>query len=211
MNRYFTGTLFVIFCVCMLVAVITLMPVDKEIPVASITYRRPVTELILQTEVNHLRHDNETLQIELDSRLHYIRDLQEQIRALNSVELSEEEFDLVCRIVAAEARGEEYEGQQGVAQVIRDRYLSGYYGQTISEVVTMPYQFAEPWDGDLANYPSIVEAVTTVFDGYSVFEGKAIYFFNPETSNQKSIEILRKGSTYFGVIGRHEFRGSINE
>ena len=39
------------------------------------------------------------------------------------LELSEQERELVQRVVAAEARGESFKGQMAVAQVIRDRCL----------------------------------------------------------------------------------------
>lgn len=170
-------------------------------------YNRPVTEMILRLQADSYARENEELNIQVASLDAQVKDMTEKLAMLKTVDLTEDELDLVCRVVAAEARGESYKGQLGVAQVIRDRLLSGYYGTTVSEVVSMPNQFAYPWDGDLDLYPTVAQAVNEIFNGKDVFDGAALYFFNPSTSNQGAVETIREGSAYFGVIGRHEFRG----
>lgn len=135
------------------------------------------------------------------------RALEQKLIKLNGVPLTDEEFELVCRIVAAEARGEKYMGQRAVAQTIKNRYQNGNYGSTISEVVLAPGQFAEPWNGNLDKYPTIATAVKTVFNGHDVFDGELIYFFNPATANENAVSVLRGCSILHGTIGNHEFRG----
>lgn len=62
-------------------------------------------------------------------------------------EISDEEFELVCRVVAAEASGEHIIGQMAVVQVIKSR--AELWGMTLTEIVTAPGQFAEPHDGEI--------------------------------------------------------------
>lgn len=81
--------------------------------------------------------------------------------------LSAEERELVERVVAAEARGEKIEVQMAVAQTIMDRCTSR--GQTVTQVCTAPYQFAEPYQGEVSEKTQ--DAVFLVFDsGEKVFD-----------------------------------------
>lgn len=121
--------------------------------------------------------------------------------------LHDDDFELVCRVVAAECRGEPYEGQQAVAQVIYDRLHSTYYGETVEDVLLKPGAFAKPWKGDLGSYPKVIEAVESVFyGGHRVFDDAAYFFFNPVTARPGPVKELRT-YTYLGTIGNHEFRG----
>ena len=81
--------------------------------------------------------------------------------------LSAEERELVERVVAADARGEKIEVQMAVAQTIMDRCTSR--GQTVTEVCTAPYQFADPYQGEVSEKTQ--DAVFLVFDnGAKVFD-----------------------------------------
>ena len=87
--------------------------------------------------------------------------------------LTDEERELVERVVAAEARGESIECQMAVAQTIMDRCTSR--GQTVTEVCTAPYQFAEPYQGEVSEKTQ--DAVFLVFDnGAKVFD-KVTHFY----------------------------------
>lgn len=88
--------------------------------------------------------------------------------------LTDEERDLVERVVAAEARGESLEGMMGVAQTIKDRCLTRE--QTVTEVCTAPYQFAAPYQGEVSD--KIKDAVRFTFDnGDSVLEYPTTHFY----------------------------------
>jgi N-acetylmuramoyl-L-alanine amidase len=52
--------------------------------------------------------------------------------------------DLMIRTTLGEARGQPLDGQIAVAAVIRNRMLSGKFGQSIREIVIAEAQF-EPW------------------------------------------------------------------
>ena len=87
--------------------------------------------------------------------------------------LTAKERELVERVVAAEARGESIECQMAVAQTILDRAISRE--QSITEVCTAPYQFAEPHQGNISEKTQ--DAVFFVFDnGAKVFD-KVTHFY----------------------------------
>ena len=87
--------------------------------------------------------------------------------------LTEDERDLVERVVAAEARGEKIETQMAVAQTILNRAETR--GQTVTEVCTAAYQFAKPYHGEVSEKTQ--DAVRFVFDdGAKVFD-KVTHFY----------------------------------
>lgn len=110
--------------------------------------------------------------------------------------LTSDEFDLVCRVVSAEARGEDFIGQEAVAQVIRDRALT--WEMTVTEVVMAEGQFAKPYTGEISD--SIKLAVSNVFDGgVSVLEVPTTHFYSgPEP-------YWAAGKVNRGRIGCHWF------
>jgi len=119
--------------------------------------------------------------------------------------ITEDERELITRIVAAESRGEPLEGQIAVAQVILDRWIDK--GGSLNEILLAPKQFANPYTGDLSEYPNSRIATHLVFDlGYRVFKEPTLFFFNPITSEPSQVKLLRTYSLR-GSIGNHEFRG----
>ena len=87
--------------------------------------------------------------------------------------LIDEERELVERVVAAEARGESIECHMAVAQTILDRAVSRE--QSIIEVCTAPYQFADPYQGDISEKTQ--DAVFLVFDnGAKVFDNVTHFY-----------------------------------
>ena len=121
-----------------------------------------------------------------------------------------EDFELICRLVAAEARGECYEGKKAVAQVVKDRMEHSdtwFGGPTARGVIYKKGQFAKPWQGNLDTYPDIAEAVEAVFaKGERVFEDVAIYFYYPKYSTTAGAAPIKRYN-YLGQVGVHRFHG----
>ena len=106
-----------------------------------------------------------------------------------------EEIELVERVVAAEAQGECIEGQMGVALVIADR--AKLWNMTLTEVVTQPGQFADPFQGDISDLTK--EAVYRTLElGERIFEGPVTHFDTgaPWWATNKE---------FIGSIGKHNF------
>lgn len=88
--------------------------------------------------------------------------------------LTDDERDLVERIVMSEAQGDGIEGMMAVAQVIRDRSYT--WNQPITQVCLAKGQFASPYRGEVPVEAWI--AVSKVFDGgQSVLEVPTTHFY----------------------------------
>ena len=87
--------------------------------------------------------------------------------------LTDEERELVERVVAAEARGESIECQMAVAQTILDRAVSRE--QSVIKVCTAKHQFAAPYQGDISEKTQ--DAVFLVFDNGAKIFDKVTHFY----------------------------------
>lgn len=166
---------------------------------------------VLETEVAELREDVEAAKarVGLPTDTYYAPGT----TTVGTIELepvvpcTKEEEVLLISLVIAEARGEPYEGQVAVAQVVCDRVAAGY-GDTITEVISAENQFAVPSTESHDTYPLAVQAVHAVlYEGARAFEEQTLFFFNPDTSSPSAVDWLRT-KPYVGTIGNHEFRGA---
>ena len=80
--------------------------------------------------------------------------------AMQKIILSDAEREMVERVVAAEARGESFEGQAAVAEVIYNRCINRCL--SVEEVIWADKQFAHPYGGEISQ--DTKEAVAAVFD-----------------------------------------------
>ena len=164
--------------------------------------------LIQSVFISKLTTVNNVLANESMSNEHLITLLKNEIRALenelkqakekeliNAYELTQEEREIIERVVAAEARGETLKGQMAVANVIKDR--AELWNMTPKEVVTAKGQFAEPFQGEISEDTKL--AVEIIFDkGIRVFKEPVTHFAsnNPWWAEHKAI---------IGRIGVHTF------
>lgn len=90
------------------------------------------------------------------------------------LELTNEERELVERIVAGEARGESLECQMACAQAIRDRCLE--WDKPVSEICTAKWQFCKPFQGKIIDRTK--DAVKFTFDyGIDTLEYPVTHFY----------------------------------
>ena len=88
--------------------------------------------------------------------------------------LTEEERNLVERVVSAEIRGGSLKEQVGVATVILDR--ATLWGLSVFDVLFAEKQFAEPYQGEVSELTKL--AVSMVFDsGARAFEEPVTHFY----------------------------------
>lgn len=122
------------------------------------------------------------------------------------VSLTPGDREWVERVVMSEARGEPWEGQVAVAQVIRDRVRHPSFPKTVMGVLTECNQFAEPYERPVSE--DVKEAVRYAFDlECSVFPGQLLYFMNPQKARPKSAQWIRDNALLRVTIGNHEFYG----
>lgn len=116
---------------------------------------------------------------------------------------TEEDLDLLSRIVSAEARGEPVEGQIAVANVVLNRVASEDFPDTIEGVIYQDGQFSPVSNGAINNEPTeeAIESAKRALDGEFVVESDVLYFYNPKIAKSKWI-FTRKTAK---VIGNHTF------
>ena len=117
-----------------------------------------------------------------------------------SISLSEEEFDLLCRLVSAESKGESFEGKIAVANVVLNRVNSPKWEDTITEVIYTPNQFQPVSNGAINQEPTeeSVEAVKEALKGVKVVAD------NVDCFAHKSIS-FESWADYYATIGNHKF------
>ena len=106
--------------------------------------------------------------------------------------------ELIARVIAAEARGADLEGQMAVAQVIYDR--SWLWEEIPEDVVEAPSQFAEPYGGNIP--PTTWEALIRVFyEGERVWKEPVTHFHsasvNPYWTSEKVCRGEKGGNVFW--------------
>lgn len=120
----------------------------------------------------------------------------------SSYTLTEEELDLIARVISAEARGESYDGQVAVGAVILNRVASEDFPDSVAEVCYQPGAFCGVQDGQINIEPtrSCWKAALEAAMGADP-TGGAVYFYNPKTALSEWI----RSRPVVVIIGEHWF------
>lgn len=116
--------------------------------------------------------------------------------------ISTSDFNLLARIISAEARGEPYRGQVAVGAVILNRVAHPSFPDTIAGVVYQPGAFSCVNDGQI-NQPvsqSCYDAARDALNGVDP-SGGAIYYYNPAKTSNRWI----RSRPVVATIGAHIF------
>ena len=120
----------------------------------------------------------------------------------NNSNNSSSDYDLLARIISAEARGEPYMGQVAVGAVILNRIEHPSFPDTLSGVVYQKNAFSCLNDGQF--YEPVSEnaykAATDALNGLDP-SGGAIYYYNPKKATNKWIF----SRPIITTIGAHRF------
>jgi spore germination cell wall hydrolase CwlJ-like protein len=114
------------------------------------------------------------------------------------------QFQMLARIISAEAKGEPFHGQVAVGAVILNRIASGRFPKTIAANVLKPGQFEPVANGSIWNEPtaSAYRAAHLSLKGWDP-TGGALYFFNPVKTSSRWIWsrpiVKRIGAHVFAV------------
>ena len=119
---------------------------------------------------------------------------------------SQQDIDLLARLVHAEAAGEPYIGQVAVAATVLNRVKSPIYPNTIRGVIYQVaygyYQYSPVLDGRI-NLPANKTAYQAVYDALSGWDPSngALGFYNPSKTGNQWV----RQQTVTTVIGNHIF------
>jgi len=112
-----------------------------------------------------------------------------------NVVLTEDEVDLLAKMVWVEAQGEEFEGQQAIAEVVLNRLVSEDFGSSVRSIILAENQFrSSTLLEDAAPISTQYEAVERALKGPYVLPEDVVHFATyPVTPN------------IWGSIGGHVF------
>ena len=120
----------------------------------------------------------------------------------NSGGYSTAEYNLLARLISAEARGEPYIGQVAVGAVVLNRIEHPSFPSSLSGVIYQNGAFSCLYDGqfDKPVADSAYKAARDALNGMDP-SGGAIYYFNPATATNGWIW----SRPYITTIGKHRF------
>jgi N-acetylmuramoyl-L-alanine amidase len=120
----------------------------------------------------------------------------------NDTGYSTNDYNLLARLISAEARGEPYKGQVAVGAVVLNRVSHSSFPNSISGVIYQSGAFTCLYDGQFWKEvtDSSYKAARDALNGWDP-TGGAIYYYNPVTATSSWI-FSRPTIT---VIGKHRF------
>ncbi len=131
------------------------------------------------------------------------RTLEPKVEPVNQ-SLSNQEIDLLARLVRAEAQTEPIEGKIAVACVVLNRVESPQFPDTIKEVIYAPGQFQPVQNGEI-NKPAdeeSIQAVQAALTEQRQLAPGALFFYNPAIATSRWLDT--RETTL--VIGQHVFK-----
>lgn len=123
-------------------------------------------------------------------------------RKLSNDGITKTDLELLARVIYAEARGEDFEGQVAVGAVVLNRLKDTRFPKTIQDVVFQPGAFTAVVDKQIHLTPDeeAYRAAKTALAGKDP-TGGALYYFNPKTATDRWI----KSRPVIKRIGNHTF------
>ena len=112
------------------------------------------------------------------------------------------DYNLLARLISAEARGESYTGQVAVGAVVLNRVAHPSFPDTIAGVIYQSGAFSCLYDGqfDQPVAESAYRAARDAMNGWDP-SGGAIYYYNPKTATNQWI----RSRPVIAQIGKHVF------
>jgi len=115
---------------------------------------------------------------------------------------SKEDIELLARVIYAEARGEDFEGQVAVGAVVLNRLADPHFPKTVRAVIYQQGAFTAVSDKQINLKPDdeAYRAAEAAIAGEDPTDG-AIYYYNPKTATDRWI----KSRKVIKTIGNHTF------
>lgn len=118
--------------------------------------------------------------------------------------ITQNDIDLMAKLVYAESRGEPFEGKIGVASVVLNRALNPSFPNSIKDVIFQRNAFSCVRNGEIIANPdeSCYNAVLEAVRGKDP-TNEALYFYNPAIATCSWMKSTEKRDTK--TIGHHIF------
>lgn len=120
----------------------------------------------------------------------------------NTYQVSDDDLHLLARVIYAEARGENFEGQVAVGAVVLNRVEDAHFPKTIRDVIYQPGAFTAVADKQIHLKPNdqAYRAAEAAIAGNDP-TGGALYYYNPRIATDRWI----KTRPVIKTIGNHTF------
>jgi N-acetylmuramoyl-L-alanine amidase len=131
----------------------------------------------------------------------------EEEKAVNAMSVSQDDYQVLLRIVQAEAGVCDDKGKILVTNVILNRVKSGKFPDTVRGVVYSPSQFSPVSNGRINTVKvtdDTIQCVDRALAGEDYSEG-ALYFMNRRGSKSGAVRWFDSRLTYLFQHGNHEF------
>jgi hypothetical protein len=119
--------------------------------------------------------------------------------------ISDDDAELLARLISSEARGEPYEGQVAVGAVVLNRLKSPEFPDTVKDVIYQNGQFTPVANGTINASPneSGIAAAKEALSGSDPSKG-ALYYCNPSIASASGLGFMAK-RVITTTIGQHVF------
>ncbi len=165
------------------------------------------TQIPLDEEAGEqIEESAQAMQLELADEIASIEKARRELEE-KKIYLSKSDTAILCRIVEAEATGQDIEGKMLVANVILNRVNSDKFPDTVEKVVFANKQFSPIRDGryyKVTITKDTKEAVNRVLNGEDESNG-AVYFMSRSRASAKNVSWFDNHLTRVAVYGAHEF------
>lgn len=122
---------------------------------------------------------------------------EEQIEDTNK--LTNEEIDLISRVVMAEAEDEPLEGKIYVIDTILNRVDSKHFPNTVHGVIYQPSQFTSMWNGRYNRCQSNKDLNEIIINEYKNRKNSDIVFFTADQYGEYGRPSFRVANHYFST------------
>ena len=132
------------------------------------------------------------------------RELKEELLSRRIV-ITQEERELLEKLVEAEAGSEPYEGKIAVVNVVFNRVNSSYYPHSVKDVVFQPYQFTPAHNGKINSIQpraSSIKAVEEALEGKATVPANTLFFVALDLATDFTVPNTRP---QIMTIGNHTF------
>ncbi len=124
-------------------------------------------------------------------------EIQEEEVIEQAILLSQEEIELIALVTMAEAEGEPEEGKRLVIDTILNRVDSGYFPDTVYEVVYQKNQFTSMWNGRVERCEVRDDIYQLVLEELSNRTNSEVVFFTAGCYSNYGVPLLQVGNHYF--------------
>ena len=111
--------------------------------------------------------------------------------------LSQEDIDLISRVVMAEAEDEPYEGKIYVVDTILNRVDSKHFPNTVHDVIYQKDQFTSMWNGRYDRCQSNKDLDKMIQEEYNNRSNSDIVFFTADHYGEYGKRLFSIGNHYF--------------